>query len=125
VSDQETERVEDFAQLIARIKDTYSVSDSEIARRIDVSPATVNAWVHRKRGGQRGPAREKLEALALAFPKFSRKEIFEAAKRRAPGPPSPDGEARIQALYRELTTDQQSTIEIQMRALAESNRTEG
>lgn len=118
------ERVEDLAQLIVRLKDTYGVSDSEIARRIDVSPATVNAWVHRKRGGQRGPAREKLQALAREFPKFTEAEIFAAAGRKTPGPLSPQAEERVQELYRELTAEQQTIIETQMRALVEMNRTQ-
>lgn len=117
------ERVEDFAQLLTRLKDTYgNVSDSEIARRIGVSPATVNSWVHRKRGSARGPAREILQALAREFPKFTEAEIFAAVGRKTPGPVSPDGEARIQNLYRELTADQQEDFEAQMTAVVERNR---
>jgi transcriptional regulator with XRE-family HTH domain len=119
------ERVEDFAQLLTRLKDTYNnVSDSEIARRIGVSPATVNAWVHRKRGGTRGPARETLQALAREFPKFTEAEIFAAVGRKTPGPLSPDAEERVQELFRELTAEQQETVETQIRALADKNRSE-
>lgn len=124
VSNSEPERVEDFAQLLVRLKDTYTVSDSEIARRIDVSPATVNAWVHRKRGGARGPARDILVAIARAFPKITEAEIFAAVGRKAPGPLSPDAEERVQELYRELTAEQQSIVETQLRALVEMNRSE-
>lgn len=120
----EPARAEDLAQLITRLMDTYSVSGSEIARRIDVSPATVNAWIHRKRGGTRGPARETLQALAREFPKFTEAEIFAAVGRRTPGPLSPDAETRVQELYRELTAEQQSIIEAQMRAVVEMNRSE-
>ncbi|MEU1122171.1 helix-turn-helix transcriptional regulator [Streptomyces sp. NPDC005899] len=118
----EQQPAEDLAQLIARLKDTYGVSDSEIARRIGVAPATVNSWVHRKRGGTRGPNKEKLRALAAAFPKFTEAEIFAAAGRAAPGPLSDDARVRILALIEELTEDQQEMTEVQIRALVERNR---
>ncbi|MFJ2568138.1 XRE family transcriptional regulator [Streptomyces sp. NPDC087568] len=117
------ERTEDLAQLLARLKDTYGVSDSEISRRIGVAPATVNAWVHRKRGTGRGPNKDKLRALAAAFPKFTEAEIFAAAGRESPGPLSPDAEARILELWRGLTEEQQRAKEVEMRALNDMNRT--
>ncbi|PWI08364.1 hypothetical protein DIZ27_23285 [Streptomyces sp. NWU339] len=118
------ERTEDLAQLLARLKSTYDVNESEIARRIGVAPATVNAWVHRRRGaGGRGVKRESLQALAEAFPKFTTEEIFRAAGRESPGPLSPDAEARILDLWRGLTEEQQRAKEIEMRALGEANRT--
>lgn len=117
------ERTEDLAQLLARLKDTYGVNDSEIARRIGVSPATVNAWIHRRRGGGRGVKRESLQALAREFPKFTEEEIFAAAGRESPGPLSPESEARILELYRGMTEEQQRLIEAQMRAVNDLNRT--
>ncbi|WP_327246592.1 helix-turn-helix domain-containing protein [Streptomyces sp. NBC_01320] len=122
MENQEQEQPEDLAQLIARLKDQYKVSDSEIARRIGVAPATVNAWVHRKRGGTRGPNKEKLRALAREFPKFTEAQIFAAAGRKTPGPLDPDARERILALIGELTADQQEMTEIQIRALVERNR---
>lgn len=117
-------RTEDLAQLLARLKSEYGVNESEIARRIGVAPATVNAWVHRRRGaGGRGVKRESLEALAREFPKFTADEIFTAAGRETPGPLPPEGEARILELWRGLTAEQQRTKEIEMRALGEANRT--
>ncbi|MEU9597191.1 helix-turn-helix domain-containing protein [Streptomyces sp. NPDC001212] len=113
------ERTEDFAQLLARLRDTYGVTDSEISRRIGVSTATVNHWTHRRRA----PKRDSLQALAAAFPKFTEDEIFAAAGRETPGPLSPDGEARVIELWRELTPEQQRAKEIEMRALGEANRT--
>ncbi|MER7046716.1 helix-turn-helix domain-containing protein [Streptomyces jumonjinensis] len=111
---------EDFAQILKRLKDEYGIrSDSEIARRIDVSPATVNTWVHRKRR----PRDEAIRALAAAFPRFSREELSAAAGRQAPGPLSPDAEQRIIELFRELTKDQQEFTETQLRALRDANRT--
>ncbi|MGP3752166.1 helix-turn-helix domain-containing protein [Streptomyces sp. IBSNAI001] len=119
---QERQPDEDLAQLILRLKDTYGVSDSEIARRIGVAAATVNSWVHRKRGTGRGPNKEKLRALAREFPKFTEAEIFAAAGRATPGPLSSDARERILALIEELTEDQQEMTEVQIRALVERNR---
>lgn len=85
VANQDATTPEDLAQLLARLKDEYGVSESEIARRIDVSAATVNNWVRRKRGTGRGPNPEKLRAIAREFPKFSEGEIFAAAGRKTPG----------------------------------------
>lgn len=115
------ERQENLAQLIKRLKDTYNVNESEIARRIGVAPATVNSWSLGVRGTKRGPNREKLRALAEAFPKFTEAEVFAAAGRKAPGPLSPDAEQRIAELYRQLTAEEQAIIETQMRALVERN----
>ena len=117
------ERTEDLAQLLARLKDTYNVNESEIARRIGVAPSTVNSWTNRTRGGKRGARPEKLRALAEAFPKFTEDEIFAAAGRETPGPLSTEAEARILELYRGLTAEQQRAKEIEMRALNEANRT--
>lgn len=122
MNSSEPERVEDLSQLIARIKDTYGVSESEIGRRLEVSTAIVNAWVHRKRGNKRGPAREILLRIPVAFPKITEAEVFAAAGRKTPGPLSPEGEERMQGLYRELTAEQQKTVELLARALAESNK---
>ncbi|WIC88838.1 helix-turn-helix DNA binding domain protein [Streptomyces phage OnionKnight] len=113
------ERTEDFAQLLARLRDTYGVTDSEISRRLGVSTGTVNHWTHRRRA----PKRDNLQALAREFPKFSEEEIFAAAGRETPGPLSPDAEARVIELWRDLTPEQQRSKEIEMRALGEANRT--
>ncbi|WP_369778881.1 XRE family transcriptional regulator [Streptomyces sp. R33] len=112
---------EDLAQLIQRLKDTYGVNESEIARAIDASPATVNAWVHRKRGSAKGPRRALLEKLAEAYPRFTRDEIFAAAGRRTPGNLSDDVEAELRDTFAELTPEQQKLALIQMRAWAASN----
>jgi len=121
VTDQE--RTEDLAQLLARLKSEYDVNESEIARRIGVAPATVNAWVHRKRGTGRGPKREALQALAREFPKFTEDVIFRAAGRTSPGPYDEEAEVRIIELYRGLTAEQKRNKEVEMRALNELNRT--
>lgn len=116
------ERTEDLAQLLARLKDEQTLSDSEIARRIGVAPATVNAWVHRKRGTGRGPAQKNLEALIREF-RLDRDAVFRAAARTSPGPYDAEAEARVLELYRGLTKDQQRAKEVEMRALNEMNRT--
>lgn len=117
----EKRRPEDFAQLLARLKSTYGVNESEIARAIGAAPATVNAWVNRKRGTGRGPHPDKLRALAAAFPKFTEQEIFEAAGRKTPGPLSPDAEERILEMFRGLTEEQQKLAETTIRAWRDSN----
>jgi transcriptional regulator with XRE-family HTH domain len=109
---------EDFAQCLAALKSEYGVNDSEIARRIDVAPATVNTWVHRKRT----PRDDAIARLAAAFPKFTVKRLSDAAGRKAPGPLAPEAEERLLALFKGLTEDQQAVMEIQLRALRDSNR---
>lgn len=119
---QEQQPAEDLAQLIARLKDTYGVNNSEIARRIGVAPATVSSWVLRKRGEKRGPGKENLRALAREFPQFTEAQIFAAAGRATPGALSNDARERILALIEELTEDQQEMTEVQIRAIVERNR---
>ncbi|MFJ9890834.1 helix-turn-helix domain-containing protein [Streptomyces sp. NPDC091287] len=109
---------EDLAQLLARLKDEYGVNDSQIAGAIGVSVSTVNTWVHRKRQ----PRPDALRALAAAYPKFTEDQIFAAAGRKTPGPLSPDAAERILALLHELTAEQQADKEVEIRALAERNR---
>lgn len=116
------ERTENLAQLIKAIRDVYDVSESEIARRIGVAPATVNSWTHGKRGGKRGPNVEKLRGLAEAFPKFTEERIFAAARRAAPGPPDEDAEQRLLTFFRGLTEEQRRSKLIEMGALYESNK---
>lgn len=121
VADQE--RTEDLAQLLARLKSKHGVNNSEIARRIGVSPAAVSAWINRTRGTGRGPNRDNLLALHQAFPDFTEDEIFRAAGRQSPGPLDAEAEARILELYRGLTAEQQKAKEVEMRALNDLNRT--
>lgn len=109
---------EDFAQLLARLKSEYDVSDSEVARRTGVHVSTVNTWIHRKRK----PRPEALEALADAFDTFSREEIFAAAGRETPGPLSADDKREILELLAYLTAEQQELQKIQIRAIVERNR---
>jgi transcriptional regulator with XRE-family HTH domain len=117
------ERTEDLAQLLARLKSEYDVNESEVARRIGVAPATVNAWTHRLRGTKRGVKAESLRALAREFPKFTEEQIFAAAGRATPGPLDAAREARVLEYFRGLTEEQQRAKEIEMRALNEANRT--
>lgn len=115
---EDTPPIEDFAQALAALKDQFQVSDSQIARAIGVSPAAVGTWVHR----QRKPRRESLEALDAAYPTFGRRRLFDAAERETPGPVSAEARERVMALFDELTAEQQEMKEIEMRALAERNR---
>lgn len=118
----DNERTENFAQLIARLKETYSVNEVEIARRLGVHFSTVYNWSDGKRATKRGPRASTLRKLHEQFPKITEAEIFAAAGRQAPGPLAPDAEERILELYRGLTAEQQRTKEIEMRALNEANQ---
>lgn len=109
---------EDFAQLLARLRDEYGVNDSQIATATGVSPSTVSTWNHRRRQ----PRPDALRALAAAYPKFSEHQIFAAAGRRTPGPLSPSAEERLLELFRGLTAEQQEIKELELRALNEHNR---
>lgn len=113
-----TPPVEDFAQALAALKDEYQVSDSDIARAIGVSSAAVGTWVHRRRK----PRRENVVALAQTYPKFTEERLFTALGREAPGPLDAAAEERLLELFRELTAEQQEMKEVEMRALAERNR---
>lgn len=110
--------VEDFAQALAALKAEYKVSDVDIAKAIGVTSSAVGTWVHR----QKKPRRASVVALAKAYPKFTEKRLFDALGRQAPGPLSPDAEARLLDLFRELTAEQQEMKEVEIRALIERNR---
>jgi transcriptional regulator with XRE-family HTH domain len=111
----------EFARLIARIKKEESLSESAIARRIGVAPATVNHWVHGKRGGGRGPKRKNIEALAEAFPSITVDEYFAAIGRSTPGTVTNEERAEVLSVFADLTADQQKLTMIQMRAVRASN----
>jgi transcriptional regulator with XRE-family HTH domain len=114
----------DLADLITGIKDQHSVNESEIARRIGISPAAVNAWVHRTRGGGRGPNRETLRKLAAEFA-IPEQDVFDAVGRKKPGPVHPDAEQRLLELFKSLSAEQQEMMEIQLRSLVEHNLSNG
>lgn len=109
---------EDFAQLLARLRDEYGVNDSQIAAATGVSPSTVSTWNHRRRQ----PRPDALRALVKAYPKFTADEVFAAAGRKTPGPLSPAAEERLLELFRGLTAEQQEIKELELRALNDYNR---
>lgn len=116
------EAAETFAQVLALLKDTYNVSDSEIARRlsahgVQVSIAAVNTWVH----GKRVPRAATVRALAALFPKFPAETLLRAAGRRAPAPLSADDREEVLEVLDRLTEEQRRITLIQARALADSN----
>ncbi|MET7933426.1 helix-turn-helix domain-containing protein [Streptomyces sp. NPDC005322] len=115
---------EDLSQLIVWIKDQTGDSESAIARRIGVSAATVNQWVHRKRGAGRGPRPENLRKLAVEYG-IPEVRAFEAAGRTVPGELAPDRKQRIMNDLDMLTAEQQRMIELQIHAVAEGNRSAG
>jgi transcriptional regulator with XRE-family HTH domain len=110
--------IEDFAQLLAALKDEYKATDTEIAKAVGVSSAAVGTWVHRKRK----PRRAAVVALAKAYPKFTEERLFAALGRETPGPVDAAGEEEFFELFRQLTADQQEMKKIEMRALGERNR---
>jgi transcriptional regulator with XRE-family HTH domain len=91
-----------------------------VAKAVGVSSAAVGTWVHRKRK----PRRAAVVALAKAYPKFTEERLFAALGREAPGPLDAAAEDRLLELFRELTTEQQEMKEIEMRAIAERNRSQ-
>lgn len=115
---EDTPPIEDFAQVLAALKDEYQVNDTQVADAIGVSSAAVGTWVHRKRK----PRRQAVVALAAAFPKFTEGRLFAALGRETPGPVDAAGEEEFFELFRELTADQQEMKKIEMRALGERNR---
>ncbi len=112
--------IEDFAQVLAALKDEYQANDTDVAKAVGVSSAAVGTWVHRKRK----PRRAAVVALAKAYPKFTEERLFAALGREAPGPLDAAAEDRLLELFRELTTEQQEMKEIEMRAIAERNRSQ-
>lgn len=111
----------DLADLITRIKDTHHVTETEIAKRIGVHLSSVNNWVHRKST----PRPEALRALAREFPDFTAEQVFAAAGRKTAEPVSPEAEQRLLKLFKNLTTEQQEMLEIQLRGLVAHNRQHG
>jgi DNA-binding transcriptional regulator YiaG len=116
------EATETFAQAFAALKDTYGVSDSEVARRLSahglqISVAAVNTWVH----GKRTPRGAAIRALAELFPKFPAERLLAAAGRRAPAPLSADSRKAVLDVLDRLTEEQRQMLLIQAKAVADSN----
>jgi transcriptional regulator with XRE-family HTH domain len=105
---------ETLAQLIRLVQDERpELTQTEIARRMGVSVSAVNTWVN----GSRVAGPRSLEKLVeiLGLP---RKRVFAAAKRRTPGPLSPETEERLLELFRRLSAEEQRIVERQLMALA-------
>lgn len=115
---EDSRPIEDFAQALAALKAEYKVGDVDIAKAIGVTSSAVGTWVHR----QKKPRRASVVALATAYPKFTEERLFAALGRQAPGPLTPDAEARLLDLFRELTAEQQEMKEVEIRALIQRNR---
>jgi transcriptional regulator with XRE-family HTH domain len=109
---------EDFAQVLAALKDQYQVTESKVAKRIGVHVSTVNNWAH----GKANPRAAAIRALAAEFPAFTEERLFAATGRKAPGPLSPDSEAELIEYFRELTEERQRIMLIQAKALRDDDR---
>jgi transcriptional regulator with XRE-family HTH domain len=107
----------DFAQVLADLMDDYKVNGSEVARRIGVHHSTVATWLHRTRV----PRNDAILKLAAEFPRYSVKVLTDAAGRKAPGPIAPERAERLLELFEGLTEEQQAMMEIQAKALRDSN----
>lgn len=112
------ERTETFADVLADLMTRYGVSASDVARAIDGSPSTVSTWRH----GKKVPRDEAIRRLSAAYPHYSVHRLTAAAGRKAPAPLAPDARERLLEVFDQLTEDQQRLLEIQARAVAESNR---
>jgi len=108
---------ETFAQLFRALKDHYKVTDSEVARRIDVHVSTVNNWAH----GKANPRPAAIRRLAVEFPAFDEDRLFRAIGRRAPAPLTLDRRERLLKIFERLTREQQEMLLIQASAVAERN----
>lgn len=109
---------ETFAQVLAELMDHYKVNGSEVARAIGGSPSTVSTWSN----GKKTPRDEAIRRLAEAYPAYSVQRLTAAAGRKAPAPLTPDRRERVMAYLDRLTAEQQEMIEIQAKALADSNK---
>jgi transcriptional regulator with XRE-family HTH domain len=118
VETADTPHADDFAQILKKLRDEYSVTETEVAQRIGAHVSTVNNWAHRKSS----PRPNAIRALAEAFPKFTEAQLFAAAGRKAPGPLSKAAEERLLELFRGLTPEQQELKELELRAINDLNR---
>ncbi|MDF2705564.1 MAG: hypothetical protein K0R62_1216 [Nonomuraea muscovyensis] len=109
---------ETFAQVIAELMAHYGVNGSDVARAIGGSPSTVSTWVN----GKKVPRDETVRSLAEAYPAFSVQRLSAAAGRKAPAPLAPDARERLMGYLDRLTAEQQEMLEIQAKALADSNK---
>ncbi|NUS86361.1 MAG: XRE family transcriptional regulator [Streptomyces sp.] len=108
---------ESFDDVLADIKDAEGVSDSEIARRMELHVSTVNNWAL----GKAIPRQNALLGLAALFPKYKRR-LFQAAGRKPTAPLTPNRRERVLKMFDRLTEEQQDIMLIQGEALGDSNR---
>lgn len=97
---------------------SYGVNGSDVARAIGGSPSTVSTWAN----GKKVPRDEMIRRVAEAYPRYSVQRLTAAAGRKAPAPLSPDARDRLLHVFDQLTKEQQEMLEIQAKALADSNR---
>lgn len=101
----ETPQGENLAALLKRAMDETGMTQSDIAEKSGVPLATLNAWIT----GRRKPSKTQrtadyLREVAGALPgAYSVGDVFKAAGRAVPGPLTPDGEARVLQIYRNLS----------------------
>lgn len=116
----EGESGEDLSQLIRRVMSERTIAQRDVARLTGIHESTISAWIRRTRGSRR-PRPEYMEMLADGLG-LTRDEVYAAAGRTVPGRLTPDAEARVLAIFRDLTAEQQRMFELQMEAVREGNR---
>lgn len=109
---------ETFPQVLAELMDHYKVTGSDVARAIGGHPSTVSTWAN----GKKTPRDEAIRKLAEAYPAYSVQRLTAAAGRKAPAPLPPDRRDRVLGYMDRLTEEQQEFLEIQAKALADSNK---
>ncbi|MFI1021306.1 helix-turn-helix domain-containing protein [Streptomyces olivaceus] len=109
---------ETFAQVLAELMTTYKVNQSDVARAVGGSPSTVSTWIN----GRKVPRDDAIRRLAEAYPRYTVQRLSAAAGRKAPAPLTPDRRDRVLGYMDQLTEEQQQFLEIQAKALADSNK---
>lgn len=117
-TDQSIASQETFAQVLAELMDHYGVNGSDVARAIDSHPSTVSTWLN----GRKVPRDEAVRKIASRYPQYSLQRLTAAAGRRAPAPLGVDAKERLLRVFDQLTEQQQEMLEIQAKALADSNK---
>lgn len=112
---------EDFAQILTRLLTERGWTQTDLARRADISVSAVNTLVNRKRGTGPGPNSPTIRAIAGAFG-MPERVFLEAAGQKVPGLVSPEAEERFLELFRWLSEEEQRIVEVMLRGLVEDGR---
>jgi transcriptional regulator with XRE-family HTH domain len=112
---QEPDGGEDVPALLRRVMDERRWTQSDLARAIGVLVGTVNTWVN----GKRTPTGENLRKLA-AGTGISEATWVAATGRKIPAELDADREARLIALWRSFTPEEQRYAEGSLEGIAKA-----